>query len=208
MQAGETAEAEHHRGADFSSGPNTCRADCLEQKVPDCLLWKANKRVYESLCGRDQRALPYCIRADRPSSLPAERLESQVSSSYSLEWWLNGIRSLAFKRLKILITTSAAQFNREGAGITQQWYQSPLYLFFRFLDMWFLRYMHDYCVNYVCIESLGFLIICSWFLVSWIDSWFLDACDRILETLGMRYEWIDVGFELYIRGAVRNLWGK
>ena len=54
--------------------------------------------------------------------------------------------------IKILITTSAAQFNREDAGITQQWYQSPLYLFFRFLDMWFLRYMHDYCVNYVCIE--------------------------------------------------------
>ena len=86
MQAGELQRAEQQGGAELQGGRIPVGDVCLEYRVPDCLLWKANKRVSESLCGRDRRALPYCIRADRPSSLPAERLESQVSSSYSLEW--------------------------------------------------------------------------------------------------------------------------
>jgi len=91
VQAGELQRAEqqggaeHHRGVDHQGGRIPVGDVCLEYRVPDCLLWKANKRVYESLCGRDRRAPSLKVKADRPS-LPAERLESQVSCSYSLEW--------------------------------------------------------------------------------------------------------------------------
>ena len=60
--------------------------------------------------------------------------------------------------------------------------------------------LYELCM-YRFLWFLDHMFLISCFL---IDSWFLDACDRILETLGMRYEWIDVGFELYNIGAVQN----